>query len=86
MVSEEATPARYNRVLPQIEYIVKADLVISRLTLRSRPLVRFGLPAIIYMNVIPSFLIRWYLKLSKADLLSIITQSASMIGPATMTA
>jgi len=24
MVSEEATPARYNRVLPQIEYIVKS--------------------------------------------------------------
>jgi hypothetical protein len=24
MVSEEATPARYNRVLPQYKYIVKA--------------------------------------------------------------
>jgi len=30
MVSEEATPARYNRVLPQFKYVVKRALLVLR--------------------------------------------------------
>ena len=52
MVSEEATPARYNRVLPQFKYLVKSRLsCLWACHPVALALVQFDLIATIYMNL-----------------------------------